>query len=100
MLIGPIMIIGFTNLPTLNLTMTYFAGNKNGMDITNNHVKFTLIPMTLNPHIRKLFVQNTSLQRLDATLQFYPSLEQLDLSRNQIKVGYFVLHAYIHVYSI
>ena len=49
---------------------------------------FTLIPMTLNPHIRKLFVQNTSLERLDATLKFYPHLEELRLEGNQIKVSH------------
>ena len=49
---------------------------------------FTLILMTLNPHIRKLFVQNTSLERLDATLKFYPHLEELRLEGNQIKVSH------------
>merc|ERR1712223_1009557 len=33
--------------------------------------KFTSIPITLNPHIKKLFVRNTSLERLDSTLQNY-----------------------------
>ena len=56
--------------------------NRNSKDA----FKFTSIPMTLNPHIQKLFVRNTSLERLDATLQFYPNLEQLDLGGNKIKV--------------
>ena len=51
--------------------------------------------MTLNPHIKKLFVRNTSLERLDATLQFYPNLEELDLSGNKIQVGNLVTNQLI-----
>ena len=48
--------------------------------------KFTSIPITLNPHIKKLFVRNTSLERLDSTLQNYPYLEELRLGGNKIQV--------------
>ena len=49
--------------------------------------KFTSIPITLNPHIKKLYVRNTSLERLDSTLQNYPYLEELRLGRNKIQVN-------------
>ena len=71
------LLLGFQNKPLNALT----GGETDAF-------KFSSIPMTLNPHIKKLFVRNTSLERLDATLQFYPNLEELDLSENKIQVSH------------
>ena len=43
------------------------------------------IPFTLNPHITALSAVNVSLRHLDASLQFYPKLMHLDLSRNDLE---------------
>ena len=79
------------------MLFTTYETNKKFADVHAHHngneaepkPMFTLIPMTLNPHIRKLFVRNTSLERLDATLKFYPHLEELRLEGNQIKVSHY-----------
>ena len=80
----------------INQTFTDVHAHLNG-NKADPKPMFTLIPMTLNPHIRKLFVRNTSLGRLDATLKFYPHLEEVRLEGNQIKVSHsrrFVINRY------
>ena len=57
------------------------------MEKSEDEFKFSSIPITLNPHIKKLFVLNTSLERLDSTLQNYPYLEELRLGGNKIQVS-------------
>ena len=83
-------------IPLRDMLFTTYETNTKFVDVHAHHngneaepkPMFTLIPMTLNPHIRKLFVRNTSLERLDATLKFYPHLEELRLEGNQIKVSH------------
>ena len=72
----------------LSITDTRKLQNKLLTGVSEEEFKFTSIPITLNPHIKKLFVRNTSLERLDSTLQNYPYLEELRLGRNKIQVSF------------
>ena len=45
-----------------------------------------MVPITLNPHITRLEMRNTRVERLDDSFQFYEALIDLDLGSNRINL--------------
>ena len=43
-----------------------------------------VLPIALNPSIRKLIIKNNKIRTIDSSVQFYPELEHLDLGNNHL----------------
>ena len=55
------------------------------LEVICENTAIASIPFTLNPHLRALTFANTTLEVLDASLQFYPNIEKMNLSFNHIQ---------------
>ena len=58
--------------------------NHTSLSVQCRHTALDMVPITLNPHIRRLDLHMSRIKTLDDGLQFYESLETLDMSNNDV----------------
>jgi Leucine-rich repeat (LRR) protein len=81
-------ILLFVVMPTL---INSLANCPNGCDcndetlvVTCNETNLDVMPIALNPSIRKLIMQKNKIKSIESSIQFYPDLELFDLSENHL----------------
>lgn len=81
-------IIVLVLMPALISTL---ANCPNGCDcdddtlvVTCNETNLDVLPIALNPSIKKLIMRKNKIKSIESSIQFYPDLEFLDLSENHL----------------
>lgn len=58
--------------------------NDDTLVVTCNETSLDVMPIALNPSIRKLIMRKNKIKSIESSIQFYPDLEFLDLSENHL----------------
>lgn len=58
--------------------------NDDTLVVTCNETNLDVMPIVLNPSIRKLIMRKNKIKSIESSIQFYPDLEFLDLSENHL----------------
>lgn len=58
--------------------------NDDILEVACNETNLDVLPIALNPSIKKLVMRKNKIKSIESSIQFYPELEYLDLSENHL----------------